>query len=240
MIVKYVASLWMAFLVGLAPVAVADGEKLIERLKQVRPDIPIQSVTDTPAPNIYAIELTGGAVLYGTADGRYLFTGDLYELTDTDLVNLAENRRVDKRKILMAGVDAEEMLVFAPKGKAKAAVTIFTDVDCGYCRKLHNEVPALNEQGVEVRYVAYPRAGIGSNSYNKIVSAWCADNPQEALTKLKAGKTIPPRTCANPVASQYDLGQQVGVTGTPAIVLEDGRMLPGYMPAADLVAALGL
>ena len=223
--------------------ATAHGEgadTLIERLKKLRPNIPINDVHPTPAAGIYALELEGGTILYGTEDGRFLFAGDMYELTDASLVNLAETRRSGMRRDLMNSVSRDEMLVFAPEGATKASITVFTDVDCGYCRKLHQEVPALNSSGVEVRYVAYPRAGVGSESYNKIVSAWCAKNPQQALTDVKAGKTIPQSTCDNPVAGQYDLGQRVGVTGTPAIVLEDGRLLPGYMPAADLVAALGL
>ncbi|MFT5670969.1 MAG: thiol:disulfide interchange protein DsbC, partial [Glaciecola sp.] len=115
------------------------------------------------------------------------------------------------------------------------------DVDCGYCRKLHEEVPALNAKGIEVRYLAYPRAGIGSPSYNKIVSAWCAVDQQNALTKLKQLEPIPTNICAgNPVAAQFALGGKMGVRGTPALVLDSGRLLPGYMPADRLAAELGV
>jgi thiol:disulfide interchange protein DsbC len=133
------------------------------------------------------------------------------------------------------------MIVFSPKGQVKASVTVFTDVDCGYCQKLHEEVPALNAKGIEVRYLAYPRAGIGSPSYNKIVSAWCANDQQDALTKLKRRQPIPTNICAgNPVAAQFALGGKMGVRGTPALVLESGRLLPGYMPADRLAAELGV
>jgi thiol:disulfide interchange protein DsbC len=222
------------------PVAAASGAELVARLKALRPELPIERVSEAPLPGMVQLELRGGTVFYGTVDGRYLFAGDLYELTDDALVNLAEQGRIEKRHDLMAGVDRDDMVIFRASGETKAAINVFTDVDCGYCRKLHQEVPALNELGVEVRYLAYPRAGIGSRAYQKIVSAWCSDDPNAAITKLKAGESIPDATCANPVADQYQLGHEVGVTGTPAIVLEDGRLLPGYMPAADLARAIGL
>ena len=223
-----------------APGAPPAGAVLVERLQALRPDIPIERISASPVPGIVALELEGGTVFYGTEDGRYLFAGDLYEVGDEDLVNLAEQGRIGKRAKLMANVADNDALIFAPNGETKAIINVFTDVDCGYCRKLHQEVPELNELGIEVRYLAYPRAGVGSEAYEKYVSAWCADNPNDAITRLKAGETIPSKTCANPVAAQYELGRQVGVGGTPAIVLEDGRMLPGYVPAAELARTLGI
>jgi thiol:disulfide interchange protein DsbC len=225
---------------GTEAAAPGAAARLVERLKALRPDIPIEQVSATPVPDVYALELAGGSVLYGTADGRYLFAGDLYELKDDELVNLAEQGRARKRKALMDAVPREEMVIFSPEGRTRTAITVFTDVDCGYCQMLHQEVPELNEMGIEVRYVAYPRAGVGSRSYQKIVSAWCADDPQTAITRLKAGQEIPDATCANPVADQLDLGRAVGVAGTPAIVLEDGSLLPGYMPAQELAKAVGI
>jgi thiol:disulfide interchange protein DsbC len=239
-------SLWSAAAQGAAEGDVAQGasvdgaDKLVAKLKALRPDIPIEKVSTSPIPGIYALELPGGTVFYGTADGRYLFAGDLYELADDDLVNLAEAGRTEKRRDLMAGVSKGDMVIFPAVGETKGVVSVFTDVDCGYCRKLHQEVPKLNQMGIEVRYLAYPRAGVGSRSYQKIVSAWCAADPNKAMTQLKSGMEIPDVSCENPVAAQFDLGQQVGVTGTPAIVLEDGRLLPGYMPAAELAETVGI
>ena len=220
--------------------AFAGGERLVARFSELRPNIVVVSVEPTPVAGIYALELRGGDILYGTEDGRYLFNGDLYELGDTEIVNLAENGRIQKRKTIMANVPSSELVVFSPEGDTKAFINVFTDVDCSYCRKLHLEVPRLNELGVEVRYLAYPRAGIGSHSYDRIVSAWCSDNPQLAITKLKAGQSIPDATCNNPVAAHFELGGEVGVTGTPAIVLEDGRLLPGYLPAEELAERIGI
>ncbi|MCZ6712247.1 MAG: DsbC family protein [Gammaproteobacteria bacterium] len=237
---------WLIGVVGLLCVqgALADladgGQKLAQRLQTLRPGIEIRSVSDTPIPGIYALEIGGSTIYYGTEDGRYLFAGDLYELGDTELVNLAEAGRVAKRQALMAEVALEDMVVFAANGETKAVVSVFTDVDCGFCQKLHLEVPTLNTMGIEVRYLAFPRAGIGSRSYDKIVSAWCADDPNRAITRLKAGKTIASVTCENPVAAQFDLGRRLGVTGTPSIVLEDGRLLAGYLPADQLAKTVGI
>lgn len=219
---------------------VPGAERLVENLRTLRPDIPIERVSATPISGIYALELSGGTVFYGTADGRYLFAGDLFELRDDDLVNLAEAGRTEARKQAIAAVPLKDMLVFSPAGPVKAAISVFTDVDCGYCQKLHQEVPQLNQMGIEVRYLAYPRAGVGSSSYDKIVSAWCAKDANTALTKLKARETIPAASCANPVAAHLEIGREIGIAGTPAIVLEDGRMLPGYLPAAELAQALGI
>ena len=131
-----------------------SGQVLVDKLKALRPSIPIESVHESPLPGIYTLEIEGGTIFYGTGDGRYLFTGDLYELGDTDLINLAEVSRTTKRLELLAAVPEEDMVIFSPAGETKAVVSVFTDVDCGYCRKLHKEVPELNALGVEVRYLA--------------------------------------------------------------------------------------
>src|SRR5262249_38516615 len=130
--------------------------------------------------------------------------------------------------------------VFPAQGHRKAVITVFTDVDCGYCRKLHLEVPAMNKMGVEVRYLAYPRSGVGSPSYDKLVTAWCSANRQDAITRLKRGEELPQKPCETPVAHEKELGQVGGLPGTPGIVLEDGRMLPGYMTADELGHLLGI
>ncbi|MGA1677294.1 MAG: DsbC family protein [Pseudomonadales bacterium] len=222
-----------------APIA-GPGAQAVERLARLRPDIPVLGVSASPLPGIVAIEISGGTILYATEDGRYLFAGDLYELTETDLVNVAEAGRVDERREAMASVDPASMIIFPATGVRRASINVFTDVDCGYCRKLHLEVPTLNAMGIEVRYLGFPRAGVGSDSYDRIVSAWCAEDPREALTRVKAGEEIPAASCDNRIAEHYGLGQTIGVEGTPAIVLEDGRLLPGYLPADRLAAALGL
>ncbi len=194
------------------------------------------SVSESPIPGLYQVAY-GTNVFYMTADGRYLVDGAMIDLTSRR--NLTETARADGRLEAMKGVSAEEMIVFPAKDE-KHVITVFTDIDCPYCQKLHDEVPQLNERGVTVQYLLFPRAGVGSASYNKAVSAWCADDARQALTDAKARKPIEDKTCDNPVRDHMALGDAVGVTGTPAIVLENGELIPGYRPAKELADALDL
>lgn len=219
----------------------ADDAMIRARLLSARPDLTILGIADSPMPGFVEVTLKGGLLLYVSADGQYMFAGgdiDIYRVTGNDLINLSEQQRAVKRRRLLDNLDESQMITFSPRGKTRATVTVFTDIDCGYCRKLHQEVPELNQRGIRVRYLAYPRAGIPSSSYDKIVSAWCSDTPQVALTQAKAGQKIPSKSCDNPIAEQYALGQEFGVRGTPALVLDDGRMVPGYVPAAELADML--
>ena len=216
------------------------GENLIASLNALNPDLKVESVSESGIDGVLLVEMAGGGLLYGTRDGRHLIQGNLFRFDDEGVVNLTEQRRVLKRRQLLAEVDAEDMVIFSPDEPPKAWVAVFTDVDCSYCRKLHMEMDAINALGIEVRYLAFPRAGPGSRSYEKTVSAWCAKDAQQAITELKMGRSIPDRSCANPVAEQYQLGQAMGVNGTPAIITEGGALLPGYVPAAELAAALDL
>jgi thiol:disulfide interchange protein DsbC len=217
--------------------AVETGRELVKRLQELRPGIPIEGVVSIDVPGMYAIELSGGATLYASSDGKHFFSGDLFAVED-ELLNLSELRRDEKRKQLMANQSLDDMIIFPATSKARGFIQVFTDVDCGYCRKLHGEMAQINDLGIEVRYLAYPRAGIESDAYNKMVSAWCAKGSQAAITELKTGNSIDAASCDNPIADQYALGQQIGINGTPAIVLSDGRLLPGYLPAERLAAAV--
>lgn len=224
--------------------AAAVDQKIVDtitsKLESARRGMKVKSVEPSKIKGIYNVKVTDGPQLYVDETGSFFVAGDLYQITPRGFVNLAEQDRDGDRAQLMAQLDPKEMIVFPAKEK-KATITVFTDVDCFYCQKLHKEVPEMNKLGIEVRYLAYPRAGIGSASYKKIASAWCADNPNEALTKLKNKQNIPENVCAdNPVAAQFNLGKKVGVTGTPAMVMENGRLLPGYMPADRLAKALGI
>lgn len=215
--------------------------RIIEKLSAARKDLTYSDFKPSPVKGVYQGLVNGEGVIYVTEDGEYFFPGDMIHVTADGFVNVTENQKNGLRKTLMADVSRDDMIVFSPKGEVKASVAVFTDVDCGYCQKLHQEVPKLNELGIEVKYLAYPRAGIGSPSYKKVVSAWCADDKQDALTKLKLREAIPELLCeSSPVAKQFELGRKAGVTGTPALVLEDGTLVPGYMPADQLASRLGL
>lgn len=220
---------------------VAVAAHLKQTLDQHFPGGRLQSVKASPIPGLYEVTVTGAPTLFSNAQGDYFIAGDIYNVTPAGIVNLGERNREVSRAEVLAAIPREDLIVFAAKGETKAFIHVFTDIDCGYCRKLHNEVDDLNARGIEVRYLAYPRAGLGSSSFDKIATAWCADNPNEALTALKNGQTLPTNVCeSNPVAEQFNLGGQIGVRGTPAIMTESGRMLPGYMPADVLVAELGV
>ena len=219
----------------------AVGDNIRNKLNSVRPDLSVSEVKPSVVNGMYEVTVRGGGTLYVSEDAQYFFLGDLYQVLPSGLVNLSEAAKNGAREKMMAEVKSEELFVYSPKGKVKASVAVFTDVDCGYCRKLHMEVPKLNEMGIEVKYLAFPRAGIGSKSYQKIASAWCAKDRNEALTTLKNGKSIDIAVCENnPVAKQYELGGKVGVRGTPAIILENGEMVPGYLPAEELAKQLGI
>ena len=226
--------------VALCAGAVADEDALRSELERRMPGLPIATIAESAMSGVYAVELEDGAMLYVGEDGRHAIAGDMYALTEAGPVNLAEARRAKRRRQLIAGVDVADMIVFAPKGKARAVLHIFTDVDCGYCRKLHDERQALREHGIELRYLAYPRAGVGSPTYKHMVSAWCANDRQRAITRLKRGDAITDRTCENPVAAQFELGRMVGVSGTPSLVTAAGELIPGYMPADELAKRLGV
>jgi thiol:disulfide interchange protein DsbC len=230
-------SLALAASVGVATATETDQ---LAPLQSVIQGLKVESVTLTPVPGISQVRFQGGLTIYLSADGKYFFEGDFYEVGETSVVNLGEKALESERVAELKKVAPGDMIVFAPE-KVKASVFVFTDVDCGYCRKLHKEVPQLNRLGIAVKYLAYPRAGMGSPGYRKIASAWCADDPQDALTRLKSGETIPDNICNdNPVQAQFELGMRLGVRGTPALITESGRMLPGYMPAAKLARELGI
>lgn len=209
-------------------------------LAKAIPSLQVSAIEESEIKGLYRLESNNNQVLFTNEDGSFFVAGELYSTGGGQLVNLTEVRREKVRAQQLAEISVDEKIVFPAKGKTKAKIAVFTDIDCGYCRKLHQEVPRMNELGIEVSYLAYPRAGIGSGSYNKIVSAWCADDRLQAMTDAKAGKSIPALNCDNPVAAQFELGQQMGVNGTPAIFLEDGTLIPGYMPAERLAKGLGI
>lgn len=223
---------------GVAPEV---AEKILQQLKLGRGDLPYGPVETSPVPGLYKIQVQQGPTLFVSADGSHFVAGEMFSVQPGQFVNLQEQERIEVRARLMADVKTDDMIVFAPEGETKAVINVFTDVDCGYCRKLHQEMPALHEKGIEVRYLAYPRAGVPSASYDKIATAWCADNPQDALTRLKNREPLPIKVCdKNPVAKQFTLGNQMGVRGTPALVLADGRLIPGYRDANELARMLGI
>lgn len=209
-------------------------------IQKARPDFVVKEVQKTDIANIYEVYLGNGGILYATKDGRYFIEGKILKVDRGEFVDMRDEKMKPLRSRLLADVPAKEMIVFSPAGETKAVIDVFTDVDCGYCQKLHSHINEFNALGIEVRYLAFPRAGPNSISAKKLGWAWCAEDPRDALTKLKARQKIPEATCNNPVASQYALGEKVGVTGTPAVFTKDGSLVGGYLPPDQMAAALGL
>ncbi|MEM1113825.1 MAG: thioredoxin fold domain-containing protein [Pseudomonadota bacterium] len=220
----------------------ADIEKAIrEALGGIDEGLEVGTVEASEIPGLYAVKFDPGPMVYTTADGAYFVLGDLYSVQPDGFTNLGEQRRDVERMAQVNAIEEDEMIVFPAKGETLATITVFTDITCFYCQKLHQEVPALNEAGVAVRYLAYPRQGVDSDGYRLLVTAWCADNQQDTLTRLKAKESLASVSCdENPVENQYALGQQLGVRGTPAIILDSGKLVPGYQSAPDMLVTLGL
>lgn len=216
--------------------AVADKAEILkhlnDRYKAVFKSAP-DEIIESSIPNVYQLR-KGTRVIYLSADGKYFLKGDMIDADTRE--NLTEVAKRSVRKEMLFSQD-NKPIEFKAKDE-KHVLTVFTDIDCPYCVKLHREVPALNEKGITIKYLMFPRAGIGSASYKKTVSVWCADDNRQALTDAKDRKTVDTRTCENPVSAQYFLGQKVGVTGTPALITSSGRLIPGYMPAEKLLAML--
>lgn len=212
----------------------ADPESAIRKtLASIQPDLPIEAITASPLPGLYQIELKGGRLLYASADGQFLMQGNLYQMKGETLANLSEQHTNAAVARLLAAIPVSDMVVFAPK-TPKTHITVFTDTDCGYCQKLHAEVPELNRLGIEVRYMAFPRQGVDSHGYNTMVNVWCSKDRKKAMDLAKNRQEVPEAKCANPVESEYLLGQTIGVNGTPAVVLANGQLIPGYQPAPEL------
>jgi len=201
----------------------------------------VATVETSEVPGMLEVQFEAGPMVYATEDGSYFILGDLFQVNNGQFVNLAEKRRDKERLVKMEAVDTKDMIVFPAQGDTLAHISVFTDVTCFYCQKLHKEVPELNKRGIEVRYLAYPRSDMDSPGDRQLVGAWCAKNPQETLTSLKNKESVAVNQCDdNPVAQQYQLGQELGVRGTPAMITETGQMIPGYQSADQLMVTLGL
>ena len=164
-----------------------------------------------------------------------MLRGDLMDLDAQR--NFTEEARWSARADTIGALGEGSMIVFAPD-EVKHTVTVFTDVDCPYCAQMHQQMADYNRLGIKIRYTAFPRAGVGSHTFDKMVSVWCAANQQEAMTDAKAGIEVETARCDDPVSDHYEAGKAIGVTGTPAIVLESGELIPGYVPPQELASQL--
>ena len=226
-------------LVLVVPAAQAQDEGLPTRAELAARlnGVEATDLKDSVIEGFYEISV-GSRVGYISTDGRFLFEGELYDLVSSE--NLTESSRARARVDLLAGVDPSQMIVFAPEDRpADHTITIFTDIDCGYCRQFHREIEQVTALGVEVHYLFYPRTGPDTESWTKAERVWCAEDRNTALTSAKLGGQVPEFSCdLTPVANHYDLGHQVGVTGTPSIYTSGGRHIGGYLTPQQLLTTL--
>ena len=208
-------------------------EELAGKLNGVEPS----DISDSPVSGIYQVAV-GSNVAYVTQDGRFIIRGDIYDASTS--ANITEVTRSRARAAMLATVDPASMIVFKPaNGNVKHTITVFTDIDCGYCRQFHREIDKVTALGIEVHYLFFPRTGPNTESWTKADHVWCAPNHNAALTRAKLGGEIPEATCGNtPVESHWSLGKRIGVRGTPAIFAETGELIGGYLPPATLAKVL--
>jgi thiol:disulfide interchange protein DsbC len=216
---------------------VADGTpdaRARDAIRALNSQVKIDRIGPAPVPGFREV-VVGGQVVYVTDDGKFLMQGTLIDVASKE--SMGEGAMATLRRELLATVPDEDKIVFAPASPAHT-VTVFTDVECGYCRRFHESIAEYNRQGIAVEYLAFPRMGPGSEDFEKMVSVWCAADRRRAMTDAKADRPVPDKDCNNPVAMHYSLGQRAGLTGTPMILGEDGRQLGGYVPPDELRAAL--
>lgn len=222
-----------------------DTEKrIIEQFKKISPKAEVTSIEETSISGLYEVILDGVDILYVSSDGLHFLNGNMYKLKNQGLLNLTEQRLSISRVEKLKSASKKDMIVYSPEGETKRVIYAFTDVDCGYCKRFHQEVPALNKLGIEVRYLAWPRSGLGENSitYQKMKKVWCSKDPHTALTETKLQNKVPQNVepCETGIPEQLKLGFQLGVKGTPALFTEDGRQVGGYRKAKELARALGV
>lgn len=208
----------------------AEDAEIRENIEKIMPGITIDSVSAVSETGLYEAVING-EIVYFTKDLRYVLQGDVISLETRQ--NITENKRISLRKQALASLNESDMIVYEPE-KTEHTLTVFTDIDCGYCRKLHQQMDDYNDLGIRVRYLAFPRAGIDSESFDKAADVWCSKDRQKAMDEAKDGINVSADSCDNPVKAQYDLGRKIGVQGTPALFLENGQMLPGYVPPKRL------
>ncbi|WP_370233765.1 bifunctional protein-disulfide isomerase/oxidoreductase DsbC [Alloalcanivorax venustensis] len=213
----------------------ADGpaESIQESMKRADLGAKIDFIEPSQMPGLYTVGLEGGRVLYASEDGQFFIQGRLYKAQEGKTINLtdkAERKGVAKA---IAEIDESEMIIF-PASKEDSVITVFTDTSCPFCHKLHEEIKDLNNAGITVRYLAYPRQGLDSEAYRTMISVWCSVDRKDAFSEAIDGEEIDGVSCNAPVKEHYLLGQQIGFQGTPAIIFDNGAILSGYRPAKTI------
>ena len=212
-------------------------QKLAANLAKSGIDAKVTSVTPTAMPSLYWVKAEGLPAFFTDNTGQYIVQGDIVKVGGDAPEPISANLAAADTKVALAALDPNDMVIFKPKGETRAVIYVFTDADCGYCRKLHSEIDRINALGIEVRYLPWPR----SEQTMPIMEAiWCSPDRNQALTAAKQGLPVNAPACDNPVRRIQQLGLDLGVSGTPAIFDANGHQLGGYMPPEQLARALGL
>ena len=233
---RYLIMFFLAFSLD----GIANETEIVTKINQVLPaGMSVKGIKQSQVDGLFVVDIGDLQPIYASKDGNFFLYGEMYAIKNGELLNTTKQEiSLNRRAILDSELSEKDFITFAATDE-KHVITVFTDVDCGYCRKFHGEIEDYNAQGITVNYVAFPRSGLESDSYNKIVSAWCSSDPKGTLTALKEGRDPALKLCQDhPVEDHYLLGQRIGITGTPAIISSSGDLLPGYLPPMELLKKL--
>jgi|TARA_Y100000385_G_scaffold287625_1_gene352256 thiol:disulfide interchange protein DsbC len=217
----------------------SDKELISAKLENILPaDAVIESIEPSVFDGIYKVYYGDLQPIYVSQDGNFFIYGDMYQINSNRIINITNEETKSRRVDLLSSIPSNELIIFKSKNEI-SAITVFTDVDCGYCRKLHSQISEYNKVGITVKYAAFPRSGIGTQTFTRMVGAWCADDPKKVITDLKNDKKLNLDFCDDqPIAKHYVIGQKLGISGTPAIITPDGELIPGYVSPEELLTRL--
>ena len=217
----------------------SDKELISAKLENILPaDAVIESIEPSIFDGIYKVYYGDLQPIYVSQDGNFFIYGDMYQINSNRIINITNEETKSRRVDLLSSIPSNELIIFKSKNEI-SAITVFTDVDCGYCRKLHSQISEYNKVGITVKYAAFPRSGIGTQTFTRMVGAWCADEPKKVITDLKNDKKLNLDFCDDqPIAKHYVIGQKLGISGTPAIITPDGELIPGYVSPEELLSRL--
>lgn len=217
----------------------SDKELISAKLENILPaDAVIESIEPSVFDGIYKVYYGDLQPIYVSQDGNFFIYGDMYQINSNRIINITNEETKSRRVDLLSSIPSNELIIFKSKNEI-SAITVFTDVDCGYCRKLHSQISEYNKVGITVKYAAFPRSGIGTQTFTRMVGAWCADDPKKVITDLKNDKKLNLDFCDDqPIAKHYVIGQKLGISGTPAIITSDGELIPGYVSPEELLSRL--
>ena len=230
--ISFVFIFWTIFVSSDEQTIRSSIEKILPKGSQ------IESIEKSSITGLYAVYYGDLEPIYVSEDGNFFVYGNIFKINEDSIVNITDIDIAQRRSLILSNLVSSELISFKSKNE-EYVVTVFTDVDCGYCRKLHKQIKEYNKLGITINYAAFPRSGLGSNAFMKMVSAWCSENMKSSLTRLKNDKEVPANFCDNqPVSQHYAIGNKLGVSGTPAIFSSDGRLFPGYLSPEELLIKL--